>query len=144
MRKALCLLCLCVAIPLLSQASKVWTPEDLFRRNVGAPEQQTKPFTPHKIIGGAGVNPAMVLINNKQVPQIAEEYMRSLKLLRSLPADVPLGSHPAMFNLAEKYPKVGKGPNPYIDPTGYKAELDIVEGVFNRILAEQKKAAGQN
>ena len=33
--------------------------------------------------------------------------------------------------MAEKYPKLGTGPNPYIDPAGYKAELDIVEGVFD-------------
>ena len=43
-----------------------------------------------------------------------------------------------MFGMAEKYPKLGKGPNPYIDPAGYKAELDIVEGVFRSQLAQQQ------
>ena len=41
--------------------------------------------------------------------------------------------------MAEKYDRLGKGPNPYIDPAGYKAELDIVEGVFRSVLAEQQK-----
>ena len=35
-----------------------------------------------------------------------------------------------MYNLAEKYPKLGKGPNPFIDPEGYKHELDIEEHAF--------------
>jgi hypothetical protein len=45
-----------------------------------------------------------------------------------------------MYNLAEKYPKLGKGPNPFIDPEGYKHELDIQEHAFLERLAEQKKA----
>ena len=38
-------------------------------------------------------------------------------------------------------PKLGKGPNPFIDPQGYKTELDIQETAFNAVLDEQKKAA---
>jgi len=93
------------------------------------------------IIGSVGVNQGTQLVNNKQVPQIAEEYQRSFRILRGLKCDVPLGSHPAMYNLAEKYPKLGKGPNPFIDPQGYKNELDIQEAAFNAVLEEQKKAA---
>ncbi len=43
-----------------------------------------------------------------------------------------------MYRLDEKYPKIGKGPNPFVDPAGYKAELDIVEEVFVRTLREQQ------
>jgi metallo-beta-lactamase class B len=95
------------------------------------------------IIGSVGVNPTFKLVNNPEAPQIAEEYMRSFKILRSLHADIPLGSHPAMYNMAEKYEKLGKGPNPFIDPEGYKRELDIQEQAFTARLEEQKKAAGQ-
>jgi metallo-beta-lactamase class B len=95
------------------------------------------------IIGSMGVNPGLQLVNNKQVPQIAEEYMRGFAVLRALPCDVPLGSHPAMYRLAEKYPKLGKGPNPFIDPEGYRAELDIQEGAFKMLLQDQEKAAAQ-
>jgi len=54
------------------------------------------------IIGSVGVNPGFILVNNKDNPQIADEYQRSFKVLRSLKPDIPLGSHPAMYNLAEK------------------------------------------
>jgi len=41
------------------------------------------------IIGSVGVNPGYQLINNKEVPQIAEEYTRSFRLLRGLPCEYP-------------------------------------------------------
>jgi len=92
------------------------------------------------IIGSMGVNPGFQLVNNPQVPQIADEYKQGFRVLRALPCDVPLGSHPAMYRLAEKYPNLGKGPNPFIDPAGYRAELDIQENAFLAILAQQEKA----
>ncbi len=94
------------------------------------------------IIGSVGVNPGFILVNNKDVPDIAGEYQRSFKLLRSLPCDVPLGSHPSMYNMQAKYAKLGKGPNPFIDPEGYKHELNIEEHAFLEVLDKQKKAAG--
>ncbi len=93
------------------------------------------------IIGSVGVNPGFQLVNNAQNPTIAAEYLQAFKVLRGLHADVPLGSHPAMYRMDEKFPLIGKGPNPFIDPAGYKAELDIVEEVFLRTLKEQQAAA---
>jgi metallo-beta-lactamase class B len=90
------------------------------------------------IIGSVGVNPGMKLVNNAEAPQIVEEFNRSFVTLRGLRPDIPLGSHPGMYGMAEKYAKLGKGPNPYVDPAGYKAELDIVEGVFRSVLAQQQ------
>jgi metallo-beta-lactamase class B len=95
------------------------------------------------IIGSVGVNPGFQLVDNKETPQIADEYMRSFKILRSLPCDIPLGSHPAMYNMMEKYAKLGSTPNPFIDPAGYKAEIDINEQAFTLRRAEQMKAAAK-
>ena len=82
------------------------------------------------------------MITNPQVPQIAEEYQRSFRILRGLKCDIPLGSHPAMYNLAEKYPKLGKGPNPFIDPEGYKAHVAQYEKSFEAALANPAPARG--
>ena len=38
---------------------------------------------------------------------------------------------------------MGAGPDPFIDPAGYTAELDAVEELFLRVLAEQQKAAAE-
>jgi metallo-beta-lactamase class B len=92
------------------------------------------------IIGSLGVNPGFRLVNNAEAPQIAEEFTRAFKVSRSLHCDVPLGSHPGMYNLKEKYAKLGTGPNPFIDPAGYKTELDIDEAMFHAVLEAQQKA----
>jgi metallo-beta-lactamase class B len=95
------------------------------------------------IIGSIGVNPGYQLVDNKDVPGIADEYTHSFKLLRGLPCDIPLGSHPAMYNMMEKYAKIGTTPNPFIDPEGYKKEIDINEQAFTLRRAEQLKAAAK-
>jgi metallo-beta-lactamase class B len=95
------------------------------------------------ILGGQGVTAGQNLFSANGLTPVGEEFTRSFKFLRSIHCDVPLGSHNSMFNLMEKYPKVGKGANPYIDPAGYIDELDARERVFNLRLAEQKKVAGK-
>jgi metallo-beta-lactamase class B len=95
------------------------------------------------IIGSMGVNPGTRLVNNPNNPMIAEEYMQGFRVMRSLNADVPLGSHPGMYGMTDKYQRLqrGGGANPYIDPAGYKAEIDLVETTFKSVLEEQRKAA---
>lgn len=96
------------------------------------------------IIGSMGVNPGLQLVNNGKNPGIVEEYERGFKAMHGLACDVPLGSHPAMYNIAEKYAKLGKGgANPFIDPQGYKTELAIEEGAFRGLLEQQRKAAAE-
>ncbi len=96
------------------------------------------------IIGSMGVNAGTQLINNRNNPDILNEYERGFKVMHSLACDVPLGSHPAMYNIAEKYAKLGKGgPNPFIDPEGYKTEVALEEAAFREVLAQQQKAAAE-
>ena len=85
-----------------------------------------------------------MLANAAGLTPLAQDYIRSFKFLRSIPCDVPLGSHASMFNMAEKYGRLGKGVNPFIDREGYFEELDARERVFNLRLEEQKKAAGKS
>src|SRR6266550_292187 len=93
------------------------------------------------IIGSVGVNPGMKLVGNTDAPQIAAEFQRSFAFLRSQHPDIPLGSHPGMYNMNEKFAKLGRGgASPYVDPAGYVAELDIVEGVFKSMLAQQSSS----
>jgi metallo-beta-lactamase class B len=95
------------------------------------------------IVGSMGSNPGFQFVNNKDNPTIADEYKQGFRVLRSLKPDVPLASHPAMYDMAGKFARIGKGPNPFIDPAGYTAELDAVEGLFLQVLAAQQKAAAE-
>jgi metallo-beta-lactamase class B len=94
------------------------------------------------ILCSVGVNPGYILVNNKDYPQIADDYMRSFKTLRTLPCDVFLGAHGTFYGLTEKYAKLGKSSaNPFIDPAGYRSYLDMMEKTFQGKLDEQKKGA---
>ena len=95
------------------------------------------------IIGSMGSNPGFQFVNNKDNPSIADEYKQGFRVLRSLKPDVPLASHPAMYDMATKFARIGKGANPFVDPAGYTAELDAVEGLFLQVLAAQQKAAAE-
>jgi metallo-beta-lactamase class B len=94
------------------------------------------------IIGGMGVTENAPLVDRTGLTPLAQDYMRSFKLLRSIRCDVPLGSHTSMYNMTQKYARAGKEPNPYVDPEAYIEELDARERVFNLRVEAQKKAAG--
>jgi metallo-beta-lactamase class B len=94
------------------------------------------------ILGSIGVNPGYVLVGNKDYPQIADDYVRSFKTLRSLPVDIFLGAHGSFYGLTAKYTRLQQGgQNPFIDPAGYRAHIDVQEKNFLARLDEQRKAA---
>ena len=98
-----------------------------------------KPY--HVVISSSiGVNPGYVLVNNNKYPQIADDYRRSFEVMRALPCDIYLAPHGAQYGLIEKYAKLEKGgPNPFIDPDGYRAYVDNSEKLFLGKLEEQRR-----
>ena len=94
------------------------------------------------ILGSLGVNPGFKLVNNAEIPHQADEYRQAFKVTRGLRCDVPLASHGAMYNMADKYARLSAGgPNPFVDPAGCKAEIDLDEAMFNAVLAAQQKVS---
>ena len=90
------------------------------------------------IIGSPNVNAGYVLVNNKNYPQIAGDYVKTFALLKNLPVDLFLGAHGAYFNLKDKLPKMtAGGPNVFVDPEGYKAYVAEREQAFEKELAKQ-------
>ena len=94
------------------------------------------------IIGSPNVNAGYVLVNNRNYPQIAGDYVTTFALLKTLPVDLFLGAHGAYFNLKDKLPKASSGgPNVFVDPAGYKAYVTEREQAFEKELARQTAAA---
>jgi metallo-beta-lactamase class B len=87
------------------------------------------------IIGSVGVNPGTNLVGN---PALVALYRRSFAFLKSAKVDVPLGSHPAMYRMTEKYAALKPGSNPFIDPQGFKDEVTIQETALNNELQRQQ------
>jgi len=94
------------------------------------------------IVGSPNVNPGYKLVNNKNYPQIADDYVRMWAVLKSLPCDIFLGAHGGYFGLEEKYPLLKDGgANPFVDPSGYKKYVAEKEQEFDTELAKQRLAA---
>jgi metallo-beta-lactamase class B len=87
------------------------------------------------IIGSVGVNPGTNLVGN---PSLVAQYRRSFAFLKAASVDVGLGSHPAMYGMAEKHAAIKPGgPNPFINPQTFKDEVTIQETAFNNELQRQ-------
>ncbi len=96
------------------------------------------------LIACGGLQEDARLINNKNYPEIAEDFARSIKTYKTLPADVFLAAHSWFFDLAGKYKRLGGATNPYIDPAGYKNWVGNMEKNYNTLIEEQKKSPPAN
>ena len=80
---------------------------------------------------------------NALSPAIIDQFNRSFPIVRALPCDVPLGDHPAQYDMLDKHARLGGGgANPFIDPANCNLETDIQEAMFRAAVAEQASAPG--
>jgi len=94
------------------------------------------------IVGSPNVNPGYKLVHNQNYPQIAEDYERMWRVLKSLSCDIFLGAHGAYFGLEEKYARLKNGgENPFLDSDGYKKFVADKEQEFSAELAKQRLAS---
>jgi len=91
------------------------------------------------IIGSPNVNPGYKLVGNAAYPDIAVDFDRGFKVLKSLSCDYFLGAHGSYFGLETKYEQLKSGvSSAFIDPDGYKKFVDQKEQAFRAELAKQK------
>jgi hypothetical protein len=134
----------------VAQAPKMWTPEELFRRNICTREDQDTAFPPYKIVGNPysvgtkslgsfliATPQGHILINSdyeRNVPRVHG----SIEQLGFKYTDIKilLGSHAPADHM--------EGDTVVKELTGAtvvamaKAELEIVEGVFKSVLATER------
>jgi metallo-beta-lactamase class B len=89
------------------------------------------------IVGGANVSDYK-LVGNTAYPDIASDYERTFRVLKTLPVDIFLGAHGSYFSLETKYARRNAVPvNPFIDPVGYRNFVLDREQAFRTELAKQ-------
>lgn len=94
------------------------------------------------IVGSPNVNPGYKLVNNAAYPQIAADYERTFRVLKSLHCDIFLGAHGSYFGMEAKYAAMKAGArNPFIDPEGYTKYVAATANHFRQELATQMSAA---
>jgi metallo-beta-lactamase class B len=92
------------------------------------------------IVGSPNVNPGYKLVNNSLYPNIAQDYERTFRTLRALPCDIFLGAHGDYYGMQAKFARVKDGgPNPFIDPEGYRSYVAEREQAFRK---EQQRQSG--
>ena len=95
------------------------------------------------IVGSPNVNPGYILVGNKTYPGIADDYVRTFAVLKSLPCDLFLGAHGAYFGMKAKYDRIKTGAaNPFIDPDGYYSYTAEREATFRKEWERQKLNSG--
>jgi len=96
-------------------------------------------------VGSATILSGVVLTGNPKYPKLAEDWATSFRVLKSLPCDVFLASHPNFYAGVDKAARLAKGetPNPFIDPKGYRAYVEKAEKRYLDQLRKEKEAAAK-
>jgi metallo-beta-lactamase class B len=94
------------------------------------------------VIGSPNVNPGYRLVGNPDYPEIADDFASTFRTLQALPCDVFLGAHGGYYGMIPKYEKAKSGSpkNPFIDPEGYRAYVELKEKAFRDTLTAQRAA----
>jgi metallo-beta-lactamase class B len=92
------------------------------------------------IIGSPNVNPGYQLVGNRDYPEIADDFAKTFRLLKSLLCDIFLGAHGSYYGMEEKFARLQKDPktNPFVDPEGYRAYVKNREKAFREIRQKQQ------
>lgn len=93
------------------------------------------------VIGSPNVNPGYQLITNRDYPEIADDFAKTFRLLKSLPCDIFLGAHGNYYGMEAKFARLQKEPktNPFVDPEGYRAYVENRYQAFRDISQKQQK-----
>jgi metallo-beta-lactamase class B len=93
------------------------------------------------VIGSPNVNPGYQLVGNKDYPEIADDYVKTFKVLKELPCEIFLGAHGDYYGMLAKYERLkGANVNPFIDPEGYREYVRQKQAVFEQKLKDQSKS----
>lgn len=92
------------------------------------------------VIGSPNVNPGYKLVGNSDYPAIADHFATTFKLLKALPCDVFLGAHGNYYDMLAKHQRLknNAASNPFIDPKGYQAYVELKETTFRQKLADEQ------
>jgi metallo-beta-lactamase class B len=93
------------------------------------------------VVGSPNVNAGYKLVGNALYPQIAQDYERMFRVLKSFACDVFLGAHGNYYDMEAKYARMKEGArNAFLDPEGFQKYAAEREQAFRRELKKQSEA----
>jgi metallo-beta-lactamase class B len=100
----------------------------------------------HVVFACSLSTPGYQVVNNPKYPGMLNDYKMSIATMRKLPCDIFLAAHPSQFGMDRKLTELKNhpdGPNPFVDPAGYKTYLDASEAELNEKAAAQNAEQGR-
>lgn len=94
------------------------------------------------VVGGLTILSGTRVSGMPAYPTIQSDYERTFEVLNHMPVDIFLGAHPSYYGGAKKAAALRAnpdGPNPFIDPAGFKAFVAGAEKRFREQLAREKQ-----
>ncbi len=94
------------------------------------------------VVGGTTINPGVRVSGMPAYPDIGRDYAHTFEVLQALPCDVFLGAHRSYYGgaaKAERLRAAPNGPNPFVDPDGYRAALARWRAAFEQQLADERQ-----
>jgi metallo-beta-lactamase class B len=87
------------------------------------------------------INPGVTVSGMPKYPAIGDDYARTFAAQKALPVDVFLASHASQFGMHRKYkPGDAYDPDRFVDPEGYLAAVERLEGIYREQLARERAA----
>jgi metallo-beta-lactamase class B len=93
------------------------------------------------VLCGLTILPGTRLTGKPSYPTIQSDYERTFEVLTRLPVDIFLCAHPSYYGGAKKADELRahpNGPNPFVDPNGFKAYVERARQRFNDQVAREK------
>ncbi len=86
--------------------------------------------------------PGVSVTKNPRYPEMAEDFAKTFRILRSLPCDVFLAPHASFYDGLGKAEKLRNGAkeNPFVDPQGYRDYVERKERDFRNQLERERAA----
>ena len=95
------------------------------------------------VLGGLQILPGTRLTGPAASwPTIETDYQRTFEVLEHMPVDIFLGAHRAYYDGAKKADRLRAnpgGPNPFVDPDGFRALVASAKKRFNELVAQEKQ-----
>jgi metallo-beta-lactamase class B len=90
------------------------------------------------ILGGFTINEGVKLLSTPDYPNMAADFARTFRVLKSLACDIFGAQHPYFFKMEEKVKRMRERPNPFVDPDGYRAVVAEAEADYVKQLASER------
>lgn len=88
------------------------------------------------------INDGKRLLINPTYPGVAEDFANTFERQKAMPVDVWVAAHGSQYRLHEKYrPGDPYSPDTFVDPEGFRAEVERLEALYKAQLEAERAAA---